>query len=99
MKNEIKWVVTEDSGVPMTLVEKGLNFTGATAFLFYVSGLVSMASMGWVIVLSFKMLQYSRTAVDLPKYYAPIAMLCIVISVFFIKSFYNLFNNRRKYLK
>jgi hypothetical protein len=99
MKNDIKWVMSENGGLPMELVEKGLNFSGKTAFLFYFSGIISMASMGWVIVLSIKMLQYSRTVADLPRYYVPIAMLCIVMALFFIKAFYTMYNNRRKYRK
>jgi hypothetical protein len=99
MKNEIEWIADETDTLSMHLQEKGLNFKGMTAFMFYFSGIISMASMGWVIVLSVKMLQLSRTTANLPRYYVPIAMLCIMLSLFFIKAFYTMYNNRRKYLK
>jgi len=97
MNNEIKWETGDNNGMPMSLHEKGLDFKGASAFFFYVSGLIAMSSMIWVVILSLKMLQYSRTQPDLPTYYVPIAVVCIFLSLFFIKTFYTLFNNRRKY--
>ena len=99
MKNEINWQCAENGGFPMRLTEKGLDLRGRTAFFFYFSGLVAVLSMVWVIILSIKLLQFSRVDPNLPSYYSTIALLCIGISAASLFSFYRLFSTRKAYHK
>ncbi|MDD3146579.1 MAG: hypothetical protein PHD82_04705 [Candidatus Riflebacteria bacterium] len=99
MKNEMNWQCAENGGFPMRLAEKGLDFKGRTAFFFYFSGLVAVLSMIWVIILSVKLLQFSRVDPNLPSYYTTVAMLCIGISAASLYSFYKLFATRSAYRK
>ncbi len=99
MKNEINWQCGENGGLPMKLAEKGLDFKGRTAFFFWFSGLVAVLSMVWVIILSVKLLQFSRTDPTLPSYYVTVAFLCIAVSAASLYSFYRLFKTRRAFSK
>lgn len=99
MKNELNWQCGENGGLPMRLTEKGLDFKGRTAFFFYFSGLVAVLSMVWVIVLSIRLLQFTRIDPNLPSYYFTVALVCIGISAASLFSFYKMFRSRRAYRK
>lgn len=83
----------------MILSEKGLDFKGRTAFFFYFSGMVATLSMTWVIILSLKLLLYTRTDPSVPSYYITISLACAGISIVSLYKFYKLFAERRVYRK
>jgi hypothetical protein len=99
MKNEINWQTGDDGDFPMTLAEKGLDFKGRTAVFFYISGLVAVISMAWVMILSVRLLQMTRLDANIPQYYVTIAIICIGISAVSLYSFYRIFSERRSYSK
>lgn len=99
MQNELNWECAEDGGFPMKLVEKGLDFKGRTAFFFYFSVTIAVVSMVWVIMLSIRIMQLSRTDPSVPHYYVTIAMICIAISLVSLHHFYKVFADRRAYFK
>lgn len=99
MKNELNWQTGEDGQMPMTLSEHGLDFKGRTAVVFYISGIVAVTSMIWVMLLSVKLLHMTRSDPSVPEYYVTIALICIGISAVSLYSFYKLFADRRAYSK
>lgn len=99
MKNQLNWQCPENGGFPMSLSEKGLDFKGRTAFFFYFSGMVATLSMSWVIILSLKLLLYTRTDPNVPSYYVTISLVCAGISIVSLYKFYKLFAERRVYRK
>ncbi len=99
MKNELNWETAENGALPMTLSEKGLDFKGKSAIFFYISGLVAVSSMVWVIVLSIKLLTLTRTDQSIPTYYTTIAFVCLIISAVGLHSFYKIIADRLAYSK
>lgn len=99
MQNELNWECAQDTGLPTKLVEKGLDFKGKTAFFFYFSVTIAVVSMVWVIMLSVRIMQLSRTDPSVPQYYVTIALICIAISLVSLHHFYKVFADRRAYFK
>jgi hypothetical protein len=99
MKNELKWENGENDGFPMKLVEKGLDFSGKTAFFFYFSGLVAILSMIWVMVLSIKLIHMTSLDPNIPEYYKMLAFVCLAIGAASLYSFYKIYMDRRAYRK
>ncbi|MBU1109483.1 MAG: hypothetical protein KKB51_22570 [Candidatus Riflebacteria bacterium] len=99
MQNELNWKHAEDGGFPMKLVEKGLDFKGKTALFFYASVTIAVVSMVWVIMLSVRIMQLSRTDPSIPSYYVTIAIVCIAVSMISLHHFYKVFADRKAYFK
>ncbi len=99
MQNELIWEHPEDSDFPRTLVERGLDLKGKARFFFYASVTIAVISMVWVVMLSIRIMQLSRTDPTVPSYYATIAMICIAISLVSLHHFYKVFADRRAYFK
>ena len=99
MQNELNWESAEDGGFPMKLVEKGLDFKGKTALFFYASVTIAVVSMVWVIMLSIRIMQLSRTDPTIPHYYVTIAIICIAVSLISLHHFYKVFADRKAYFK
>ncbi|MGM0599567.1 MAG: hypothetical protein ACQETH_07075 [Candidatus Rifleibacteriota bacterium] len=99
MQNELNWQTAENEEFPMKLTEKGLDFPPKTAVFFYLSGIVAVLSMFWVLALSLKLIYMVQDDPTIPGYYKTIAIVCIAISVFSLFSFYKLYMNRRAYRK
>lgn len=99
MKNELAWKSPEDQDFPMKLVERGLDFSGRTALIFYFSGVVAVLSMLWVIALSVKLIYMTQYDPNIPEYYKTVAIVCIAISAASLYSFYKIYMDRRAYRK
>ena len=99
MKNEVAWQTPQENDFPMKLVEKGLDLSGKTAFFFYFAGFAATMSMGWVSVLSVRLIYMTRQDASIPQYYFSIALACLAISVVGLYSFYKLYMDRRAYRK
>lgn len=99
MQNELTWEHPEESDFPRKLIERGLDLKGKARFFFYASVTIAVISMVWVITLSIRIMQLSRTDPTVPSYYVTIAMVCIAISLVSLHHFYKVFADRRAYFK
>jgi hypothetical protein len=99
MKNELAWKTSENQDFPMKLVERGLDFSGKTALIFYFSGVVAVLSMLWVMALSVKLIYMAQQDPNIPEYYKTVAIVCIAISAASLYSFYKIYMDRRAYSK
>lgn len=96
MENEVAWKQS-DNDFPMVLDEKGLNFSGRTAFFFYLSGIAATLSMIWVSTLSAKLLYIAYKTRSVSQNYIIISIMCLAVSIVSLYSFVKIYRARKMY--